>query len=305
MNLDQIETKCFILALFKRDDGQRFLLGSGMYEFDEKLQHFSANSFSNDVVEVQGNDGVMLAGQVRRASDQKFSGYIGDTTIARSDIENYRRNFFSFFRKNHYYTVVYIFQDGTAIQRRRGFIVGAPEVKEMFQLYPQYSISLNFEDVNYYKYAENSSGDEIYTKSANIPISHGVTEGGLIWDEEGVVWDAVGAEWEAGSGGGPTLVNIDSISNVYPVWEVSGPAENPQISIVTTGTTLTYNGTITNSQTLEVDMLSHTATLNGVNVLSNISGNWVYLAPGDNRVTYVNDDVNATASKIYWQEIVG
>lgn len=305
MNLDQIDTKCFILALFKRDDGQRFLLGSGVYEFKDGMLHFAANSFSNDIVEVQGNDGVMLAGQVRRATDQAFTGYIGDVTVSKSDIEDYRRDFFAFFRKNHYYTVVYVFSDGSAIQRRRGFITVAPEVKEMFQLFPEYSVSLNFEDVNYYRYAEDDSGNEVYTKSANIPISHGVTQGGLVWDEIGAEWDNIGAIWEAGSGGGPTLINIDSISYVYPVWEVVGPAENPQISVLTTGTTLTYNGTITSTQKLEVNMLNHTATLNGVNVLGNISGNWVYLAPGDNRVTYINDDVNATASKIYWQEIVG
>ncbi len=305
MNLDDIQTKCYILALFKRSDGERFLLGSGAYEFDEKLAHFSANAFTNDVVEVQGNDGVMLAGQVRRATTQTFSGYIGDATVPKTEIENYRRAFFSFFRKNFYYTVVYIFNDGTAIQRRRGFITDAPEVKEMFQLFPEYKVGLNFEDVNYYSYAEDADGNEAYTKSANIFISHGVEQGGLIWDEIGATWDDVGAIWAAGSGGGPTIVSVDSIGTVYPIWEVKGPAINPQISVLTTGTTLGYNGTITESQTLEVDMMNHTATLNGVNVLTNITGNWINFAPGENRVTYTNDDVNAVSSKIYWQEIVG
>lgn len=305
MNLDDIQTKCYILALFKRSDGERFLLGSGAYEFDEKLAHFSANSFSNDVVEIQGNDGVMLAGQVRRATTQVFSGYIGDATVPKTEIENYRRAFFRFFRKGFYYTVVYIFNDGTAIQRRKGFIANAPEVKEMFQLFPGYSVGLNFEDVNYYSYAEDADGNEAYTKSLNIFISHGAEQGGLIWDSVGATWDDVGAIWAAGSGGGPTIVNIDSISTVYPVWEVAGPSINPQISVLTTGTTLTYNGTITSSQKLVVNMFDHTATLNGVNVLTNISGNWINLAPGENRVTYADDDVNATSSKIYWQEIVG
>lgn len=305
MNLDQITTKCFILALFKRSDGQRFLLGSGAYEFKNGLQHFSANSYSNDIVEVQGNDGVLLAGQVRRATNQKFEGYVGDASVNRSNIENYRREFFSFFRKNFYYTVVYIFSDGTAIQRRRGFIADAPEVKEMFQLFPEYSVSLNFEDVNYYSYAEDSDGNEAYTKSVTVAISHGVAQGGLIWDEDGATWDNTGAIWEAGSGGGPTTVTIDSISNVYPTWEVIGPSENPQISVLTTGTTLGYNGVITSSQKLEVDMMNHTATLNGVNVLGNITGTWINFAPGLNRVTYTDDDEDAVSSKIYWQEIVG
>lgn len=182
MNLDEIDKKCFILALFIRDDGQRFLLGSGAYEFKDSQLHFAANTMSNDVVEVQGNDGYLLAGQVRRPTTQVFDGYIGDASINKSDIEGYRRDFFAFFQKNHFYTVVYIFPDGTAIQRRRGFIVDAGEIRELYQMFPEYHIGFNFEDVNYYKYAEDEDGHEQYAKSIDINISKAVS-GGLIWDE--------------------------------------------------------------------------------------------------------------------------
>lgn len=182
MNLDQIETKCFILALFIRDDGERFLLGSRAYEFVDSQLHFVANSYQNDIVEVQGNDGVMLAGQVRRGTSQPFDGYIGDQTVDRSTIEQYRRDFMKFFRKNHYYKVVYVFPDGSAVQRRNGFIVEAPEVKELYQLFPQYHISMNFEDINYYVYEEDSDGEEIYGESATLKIATSAT-GGLIWEE--------------------------------------------------------------------------------------------------------------------------
>lgn len=182
MNLDQIETKCFILALFIRDDGERFLLGSRAYEFVDSQLHFVANSYQNDIVEVQGNDGVMLAGQVRRGTSQPFDGYIGDQTVDRATIEQYRRDFMKFFRKNHYYKVVYVFPDGSAVQRRNGFIVEAPEVKELYQLFPQYHISMNFEDINYYVYEEDSDGEEIYGESATLKIATSAT-GGLIWEE--------------------------------------------------------------------------------------------------------------------------
>lgn len=182
MNLDQIETKCFILALFIRDDGERFLLGSRAYEFVDSQLHFAANSYQNDIVEVQGNDGLMLAGQVRRGTAQVFDGYIGDSSVSRSDIEQYRRDFMAFFRKNHYYKVVYVFPDGTAIQRRQGFIVEAPEVQELYQLFPQYHIAMNFEDINYYNYEEDSDGQEIYGESASLKVATSAT-GGLIWEE--------------------------------------------------------------------------------------------------------------------------
>lgn len=305
MNLHDITLQGFILALFIRDDGERFLLGSGAYEFKEKQLHFEANTFNNDIVEVQGNDGVFLAGQVRRASDQQFAGYVGDNTVDRQDIETYRRNFLAFFRKNHYYTVVYVFHDGTAIQRRKGFITIAPEVKELYQFMPEYSVSLNFEDVNYYAYSEDDEGNETYTKSATVPVSTGARNGGLIWDATGVVWDQVGATWEKTTSAGPIIIQVDAIDNVYPLWKVIGPAVNPQLTIVTTGTTIKYTGNVTSGKTLLIDMTNKIATLNGTSVIDNVSGEWLYLAPGNNRVTYTTNNAGAPDSTIYWQEIVG
>lgn len=305
MNLDDIKTECFILSLFIRDDGQRFLLGSGAYEFKKEQLHFAANVFQNDVVEVQGDDGALLAGQVRRASTQAFDGYIGDATVSKPDIEQYRRNFFTFFRKNHFYTVVYIFSDGNAIQRRKGYIVDAPEVKELWQVFPNYHIALNFEDVNYYTYNEDADGQEVYGKNAIVNRSTEVSSGGVIWDEYGATWDNIGLIWEVGGNIGPTVVQVDSVDNVFPIWEVQGPAVNPQLSVITTNTTISYTGTVTATQTLRIDMFNKTATLNGTSVIGNVSGDWVCFAPGNNKVVYTTDNAEAESSTIYWQEIVG
>ena len=186
MGITGVDTKCYILALFIRSDGERFLLGSGNYEFAEKQQHFAANVIANDVVEVQGNDGYLLAGQVRRPGVQSFDGYIGDGNTPKAKVEEYRREFFSFFRKNFLYRVIYVFPDGSAIQRKRGFLVDAPVVQELYQIYPEYHVALNFEDINYYHYNENSDGNEIYGKSAVLGLSVAAS-GGLVWDLVGAV----------------------------------------------------------------------------------------------------------------------
>lgn len=305
MNLADINTQCFILALFIRDDGERFLLGSGAYEFVKEQLHFTANTYQNDIVEVQGDDGVFLAGQVRRGTAQNFDGYIGDATISKADVENYRKEFFAFFRKDFYYTVVYIFPNGTAIQRRKGFIVDAPEAKELYEYYPKYHIAMNFEDVNYYSYSEDAEGQETYTKSATIELSSGAVTGGLVWDEYGATWDNVGAIWEEGSGAGPTTVTVDSIDKVYPIWVVTGPAINPQLTNITVGISLNYAGNVATGQQLIVNMFDKTAKLNGTSVVSHLSGDWAYFNPGNNRVTYTTNNSTAPASLIQWQEVVG
>ena len=423
MNLDEIQKQCFILALFIREDGERFLLGSGAYPFNKKQLHFVANSYQNDLVEVQGNDGIMLAGQVRRSATQPFDGYIGDATVSKQDIEQYRRQFFMFFRKNYYYKVVYIFSDGTAIQRQKGFIVDAPEVKELYQFYPDYHVAMNFEDINYYEYSEDSEGQEIFGKSATIPLSIGAQDGGVVWNNDtnlfdkdnpnvvnlsanvgtkklqpsgatqslyipcepnktyivkkaqtarfqvfttenipvangdclqvvynfsatqltittdptaqylgvffynanydtmtpeqimdtivitegapGAIWDNYGLVWEATSGSGYTTVMVDSIDFVYPIWEVVGPAVNPQFADLTSNMTLYYSGSVGEGQTLTIDMNNKTALLSGLNVVGNVSGDWVALKPGNNRISYTTDNNDAESSTIKWQEVVG
>lgn len=180
----------WILALFIRDDGERLLLGDGYYEFKEEQRHFVANTYINDVVELQGTDGQLIAGQVRRSQAQPFDGYICDPTIDQATTEQKRRDFFLFFRKNHEYKVVYIFPNGDAIQRTGGYIVDAPEIREIIQRSPEYHVALAFEDVNYYTYAEAPDGSEKYTYEAELaPVF--ATDGGLLWDGKGMVSDSL------------------------------------------------------------------------------------------------------------------
>lgn len=207
MAIHGVDTKCYILALFVRDDGERFLLGSGHYEFKDTQMHFAANAIQNDIVEVQGNDGFLLAGQVRRPGTQSFDGYVGDGTMSKEDTESYRRRFFSFFRKNFFYKVIYVFSDGTAIQRKRGFLVDDPTVQELYQIYPEYHVALNFEDVNYYSYSEDDEGHEQYAKEADIDLSSMRATGGLIWDNLGVVWENPWGDEQSVSGTELTIQN--------------------------------------------------------------------------------------------------
>lgn len=200
MNLSDITTKGWILALFIRDDGERFLLGDGWYDFKDSLQHFQPNTIANDIVELQGTDGQLLAGQVRRSTAQRFNGYIGDSTVTKTEIETRRMAFLQFFQVRRSYDVIYIFPDGSSIKRERGYLVEAPSVPEMWQFYPEYSVALNFENVNYYEYAEDDDGKEIFAHSALVAISNSL-KGGLIWDNNGAYSEELnwsGYETEAG-----------------------------------------------------------------------------------------------------------
>ena len=374
MNLSDITTKPWILALFKRDDGERFLLGDGYYDFKDSLQHFQPNSIANDIVELQGADGQLLAGQVRRSASQAFDGYIGDGTTAKQVIEQRRKDFLMFFRKKHFYTVIYIFCDGSAIQRKRGYLVDAPSVPEIRQKSPEYHVALNFEDVNYYEYAEDAEGEEIFSNTQDVAIST-LKTGGLVWDEYGAVSEALqwanfqalsgdyitisdgldsapltlteldgeaeqtrydgknllyipegkrtagaqgtikisyaselnpggGFVWEDGGNSGTTTITIDGVDSALPTWTINGPATNPTLTNITTGQTITWTGTVPAGQTLIIDMNNQTAMMEGANVYAFITGSWIGLAPGANRLSYnvLGTDQPSTLS---WNNIVG
>lgn len=435
---------CYILALIKRDDGERLLLGSGFYEFDKGQKHFNPNTFANDIVELQGADGQLLAGQVRRSTSQSFDGVIGDGTTSKATVEQKRREFFLFFRKQHHYTVVYIFPDGTAIKRDRGYITDAPAVQELYQVQPKWHIALAFEDVNYYSYAEDAQGNEIYSYEAELGLAN-IADGGLVWDAKGATSDThvhtgknlfnknnylkidayiynskritsgggittvyipcepsttytvsktntgsnqrfcifdtaqppkvgdyalgfVGSPtgvdlaasytittqatakflcvfcrvsattpneadmlatiqiekgnqattyeaFDAGActggyifapstGGGPIIVTVNGVDDANPVWHVYGPATNPTLTNSTTGEALTWNGTVPANQELIIDMGQQTATLEGANVFEYVSGSWVQLAPGQNRISYTAANTTRS-SKVLWNEVVG
>lgn len=299
MNLN---AKCYIIALFIRDDGERLRLGDGVYEFIEKQLHFTADKISNTTVDVQGGNGVLLAGQVRRASTQTFKGYVGDNSMSKVEVQTARREFINFFQEQHYYEVVYVMPDGSAVKRQRGFLVNAPEVKDIRQMEPQYSVGLGFEDVNYYRYNEDDEGNELYGEEALLPLYNSPT-GGFDWDEQGLIWDDVGAVSLPGVGG-TAEINIGSKDYVYPIWTVNGLAVNPSLENLTTGQKLTYNGRVAPGQILEIDMLNRTANLGGVNVLNRVSGDWLSFIPGINRVNFKADNDNAGESTIKWAEIV-
>ncbi len=302
MSSISLAAACYIIALFIRDDGERLRLGDGVYEFAEKQLHFTADKISNTTVDVQGGNGVLLAGQVRRASTQTFTGYVGDSGMSKTEVQTARREFINFFRAGHYFEIIYVMPDGSAVKRQRGFLVNAPEVKDVRQMEPAYSVGLGFEDVNYYRYNEDDEGNELYGQEALLPLYNAPT-GGYEWDDEGLLWDGLGAISLPGVGG-TADINIDSTDFVYPIWAVDGLAENPSLENLTTGQKITYNGRVAPGQVLEIDMLNLTATLGGVNVVGRVSGDWLSFVPGINQVNFKADNDNAGNSTIKWAEIV-
>lgn len=304
------ETFIWIQALFIRDDGERFLLGGGNYPFTQNQLHFNGDAIASDVVELQGTDGQLLAGQVRRSSTQQFDGYVGaamDRPNADGNTtEQLRIDFLNFFQVRHYYTVVYVNENGEAIQSRVGYLVDAPEVKEIIHMSPSYHVALNFEDPNYYEYEEDENGKEIYGNNYLLqPYVSGI--GGVVWDNIGATWSNTTGEeglvWEEGGSGLNHIFGSGATS--YPVITITGSVTEPIIENLTTGDHITYDGTISENQVLVLDSENQTATLNGLNVIDKVSGDFITIAPGLNKIQYLAPSASESNSALLqWRAVV-
>lgn len=273
MSVVSVKARSFILALFIRDDGERFLLGDNGYDFKDSQLHFAANTIENDEVMKQGADGVIVAGQVRRASVQSFDGYVGDATMAKETIEQMRRDFFAFFVKGHHFRVVYIDCNRNAWQRKGGYLVDAPEVKELWQIHPEYHVGLNFEDVNYYSYNEDADGEEILSNLVDVPVSTAAS-GGLVWDEDGAVSEDAVVDHDAESAGAQG-------KSVY----INDAAEAPLSAFKLDGET--SQTTYTGKNLLKYPYRDTTVTRNDVKFTDN----------GDGTITA---NGTATADTLFW-----
>lgn len=144
-------------------------------------------------------------------------------------------------------------------------------------------------------YSVDITGSVVYTST--IAPEPTAATGGAEWDAEGMIW-------EEGIGGNTTVV-VDATGNTFPVLTVTGPATSPSVTNITTGQTFAYDGTLVEGQTLVVDMNAQTAYLNGVNVLANVSGDWLYLAPGTNILSYSVTAGESPSATISWNGVVG
>jgi len=81
-----------------------------------------------------------------------------------------------------------------------------------------------------------------------------------------------------------TLTNAGN-ANAYPVYTITGPGTTFTISNSTTGHSMVISETLAAGENIIIDTWAKTVTKGGVNILSTMSGAWIYLQPGANTLT--------------------
>ena len=110
-------------------------------------------------------------------------------------------------------------------------------------------------------------------------------------------------------GGGSSVITT-TIANTgwataYPTITINGPITNPQIGSVTSGESLTFNGTYSDTDFIEVDLYNKLITLNGVSARNLLtSGTWFSAPPGNSNFFLTglagSTLVNVTKAVVEW-----
>jgi phage-related protein len=101
-----------------------------------------------------------------------------------------------------------------------------------------------------------------------------------------------------------TTINNAGWGTSYPTIAINGPITAPEIGNLTQNASLTFSGTYSDLDTLEIDLYNKLITLNGTparNLL--VSGTWFSAQPGNNEFYFTGADytIGTTQAVVTWQ----
>lgn len=293
-----MDDKLYIYRI-DRDDGEKL-------EFDAEEIYLAADNTllvrpdpETTAVTYTGADGGEMIRQQLGLYEQPIRGLIVPRT---TDYWDLALKLSRFFQINYTYKIIYKRVDGTLFATGGAWIAEGLQIEPVpYERYAEWSVGFTIGETVWYTYAEDESGEEIFTNNVTLPL---VTSdaGGEIWDSVGLSSDETGEEWEAGAGGVQT-VNIQSTQVIYPVWTVEGPCTNPILANNTRDEAASFDGTVASGQTLTVNFADGTAYVNTTLATRYVSGT-VGLQPGDNNIYFNSDGGDTESCTISWNDAV-
>lgn len=298
------------LKLKRVSDGEAIVFGEYPFLFSPSMSFFDAAPMRETVLDYSGYDGGEIVAQFKASRPLDVVGII--EAKQRDQYWAARTALSQFFKTNEdgtpsIYKAVFIKADGTMFAAQKCWLSANDFTATSLYEHrdARFNFSLKFGDPYFYEYLEDEAGNEVMSNTINLPLST-ANAGGSVHDSVGATYASVGKIYEAGSGGVQTI-NVNSVRNIYPAWTIYGSAVNPSLTSNTTGGTLNYTGTINTGDILVIDMNAQTAKLNGSTVTANVTGDWIYLIPGQNTVGYNSASASGlgTISGLSWNGVVG
>ena len=292
---------------FIRDDGEKLALtlADGFVEKSTD-DYLPAKSLRTSMFTYSGDDGGQMVDQNYDPWEITFAGFLKRTRA--NEVWAIRQKFMTFFAKRHNFTAVFKRSDGVTMAILKGWVSSAPQVTLSGKLdhVQNYSVTLTFGDPYLYAYKEDENGDQVYSDTITVPKyddsegdqGYASSAGGYVYYGGGYVY--IGAKVMI------PVFTIDSIRDINPVWRVTGQASNPKITNLTNNKALQYDGTIPAGQELVVDCQNQIAMIGTADVTRFMSGEWLTLDIGQNKIRYDTTEANdTTSSTLEWNRVLG
>ena len=289
-----------IITFIRKSDNEKFVFGKGLTGFSlnpegSVLEEAPIETASYNYAQM---DGGYAVNQVRRPREFNVDGIL--LPAEDQNMWEERQRALKFFRIREFYQAVFEANDGYTFMLDSVVLTdGADITKWRCEGVASFRLGFIALDPNAYSY--NPEGE--YSSSVKVHRST-ATKGGRVWENSLAVWEDGLKRW-TGSGTSIVTVDVDTVLPVNPVIRIQGTATNPQIVNLTTNTSITYNGAVGAGKTLEIDCYKQTATLDGANVVANVSGDWLEIVQGLNRFQFTMTGGTTTEATLLWNEVVG
>lgn len=279
---------------------------SAEFEFGRGLNGFALNPemsvLNNAPIETASYnyaqiDGGYAVNQVRRPREFTIEGILLPAT--NQNMWQERQRALAFFRIREFYQAIFEANDGYTFMLDNIILTdGADITAWRCEGVANFTLGFVALDPNAYSYSPDGYSSEV-TVNRSTTVA-----GGRVWTTSLATWKNGKKLW-TGSGSSIVTVNVSTVLPVNPVIVVEGLATNITITNLSTNTSITYTGTVDANQTLVIDCYNQTAKLNGANVVSNISGDWIQIVNGVNRFQLSIGSGTTDHAVLKWNEVVG
>lgn len=164
---------------FIRDDNETLEFdGTEIYlgENNELLRRPDPNTTA---IEYTGADGGEMIRQRAAIYEQPINGLIVPKT---TDYWTLTTTLSQFFKLNHTYKIIYIKKDGGMFAMSNAWISSGLQIEPVpYETYSEWSITFAIGNVGWTEYAENGSGQEVYSNTVTLPLLT-ANAGGEMWE---------------------------------------------------------------------------------------------------------------------------
>lgn len=294
-------TNIFKIEIVRQSDGEKFVFNDTKdygYALAKDLKILDNATIDTSSYNYAGMDGAYAVNQTRRTRPFDLTGYIF-STMSKTTWEQ-RQELLTFFRIREFYTIIFFPCNAEPFKMINAIISDGPDIEEHFTNGVA-SVDISFLGLDPYLYAYQEGID--YVSQITLRKTSGEI-GGRVWTDATATWENATKIWLE-SGVDVVDVIIKTVADIYPRVTIKGPCVNPQVINLTTGVTMGYYGSVSENQTLVFDAVNQTVKINGANVVHNLTGSWMFMQPGENRMQFTTQGGTANEALIEWNEVVG